>query len=266
VFFLRKHIVAVFFLLTFLISWGCWFAAARPPLGGFVGLLAIGAFGPAIAGFVCTGIAGGRKGISDLLRRIVAWRVSWKAYLFALVVPFLLAFLPLVLFSFFDGPVVQTEKLVFLPALLPVFLALLVAGGLNEEPGWRGFALPELRERHGSLVASLLVGIFWGIWHVPLYVLGTPIPLASLFGFIVLTMLISVLFTALVNYSHDSVFIAIVFHAAYNTFIPNLPGLLDTPRLPQHQMITVLMVVALVFLVLLWWRRGRPNLTRSSSL
>jgi membrane protease YdiL (CAAX protease family) len=256
VFFLRKYIVAIFFLLTYLISWGCWIGAARQPLG-FAGLMAaIGAFGPTIAGFVCAGIAHGRNGAMQLLRRIVAWRVSWKAYLAAIVVPFLLAFLPLVLFSLFGGPSVRFENLVRLPLVIPAFFAMLVAGGLNEEPGWRGFALPILRERHGSLVAGLLVGIFWGIWHVPLYVLGTPIPLASLFGFIVLTMLISVLFTALVNYSHDSVFIAIVFHAAYNAFVPNLAGLLGTPRLPQHQMITVLMVVTMVFMVLWWWRRG----------
>jgi len=255
---LRRHIVAVFFTLTYLISWGCWFGAAalRQPLGGFVGLIAAtGAFGPTIAGFVCTGIASGREGIAHLLRRIVAWRVSWKAYLAAIFVPFLLAFLPLVLFSYFGGPSIYVENLSRLPMLIPFFLTMLIAGGLNEEPGWRGFALPVLRSRHGSLVASLLIGIFWGTWHVPLYMLGAPILIASLIGFVVLTTIISVLFTALANYTHDNVWIAIVFHAAYNTFIPNLPGLFNVPRFPQHQMIAVLMVVVMVFAVLWWWRR-----------
>lgn len=240
-----------------MISWGCWIAAIlRQPLGDFAGLVAIGAFGPAIAGVVCTGIVDGRNGIAELVRRIFAWRVSWKAYLFALVVPFLLAFLPLVLFSFFGGPAIQTEKLAFLPALMPVFLAMLVAGGLNEEPGWRGLALPLLRARHGSLIASLIVGIFWGIWHVPLYAMGTPILMASLIGFIILVTLVSILFTALANYTNDSIWIAIVFHAAYNTLIPNLPSLLGVPRTPQHQMIAVLLVVAMVFVVLWRWRRA----------
>lgn len=218
-------------------------------------MLAIGMFGPALAGFVCTGIANGRNGIADLLQRIVAWRVSWKAYLVALGIPFVLAFLPLVLFSLFGGPPLRFENLVRLPVVIPFFLAMLAAGGLNEEPGWRGFALPVLRARHGSLVASLMIGIFWGTWHVPLYVMGAPILMASLIGFIVLVMLVSILFTALANYTRDSVWIAIIFHAAYNTFIPNLPGLLDVPQTPQHQMIAVLLVVALVVLVLRWWRR-----------
>lgn len=253
--FLRRNPVAVFFLLAYLISWGCWLLAAtvRQPFAGL--LAAMGAFGPAIAGFVCAGIAEGRGGMVKLLRRIVAWHVSWKAYLTAILVPFLLAFLPLVLLSWFGGPAVQVEQLVRLPLLLPVFLVMLVAGGLNEEPGWRGFALPVLRERHGSLAASLLVGIFWGIWHIPLYVMGSPILLASLIGFILLTTIISILFTALANYTRDSVFIVIIFHAAYNTFVPNLSRILNIPSLPRHQMIAVLLVVAMVFAVLWWWRK-----------
>jgi membrane protease YdiL (CAAX protease family) len=259
VFFLRKHILAFFFLLTYLISWGCWIAAARLPFGGFAVLVAIGAFGPAIAGFVCTGIANGREGLADLVRRIFAWRISWMAYLVALVVPFLLAFLPLVLYSFIGGPAVRTENLAFLPALIPLFLGMIIAGGLNEEPGWRGFALPVLRARHGSLVASLVIGILWGVWHIPLYAMGTPILIASLVGFIILVTLVSFLFTALANTTNDSVWIAIVFHAAYNTLIPNLPSLLGVPRTPQHQMIAVLLVVAMVFVVLWRWKTPHPR-------
>lgn len=257
-FFLRRHIVAVFFALAFLISWGCWIWAAlsRQPLSGFVALIAgIGTFGPAIAGFVCTWAAGGRDGVRQLLGRMVAWRVSWKAYLFAILMPFLLAFLPLFLLAFVRGPTPEYEGLVRLPALLPAFLGAIFLGGLTEEPGWRGFALPILRQRQGRVGASLLIGIFWGVWHIPLFTLGTGIPGASLIGFMILTMIISILFTALADLAQDSVLLAIFFHAAYNTFLPHLPALLKVPNATQHQMIAVLLVVAMVFGVLWWWRR-----------
>lgn len=229
-------------------------------LGGAVTLL--GLFGPGISGLVCTRLEKGTDGIKELSRRIFAWRVDWKVYLLAILVPFLIAFLPLVLFAVMGGPAPSFENLVRVPFLFPALLATILVGGISEEPGWRGFALPVLRARHGSLVASLLIGIFWGIWHVPLYAMGSPILVASLIGFIVLTTIISTLFTALANFTRDSVWVAILFHAAYNTFILNLPDLLNVRRVPQHQMIAVLLVVALVFLVLWWWRRTDPPLDR----
>lgn len=256
--FWRRYIVAVFFCFTFLISWGCWIwvGFTHPALIGFSGLVAlIGAFGPAIAGFVCAGIANGRTGVLQLLRRMVAWRVSWKAYLFAFVVPFLLAFLPLILLAFMGGSSPHFENLARFPLLFPIFLAAIFFGGLSEEPGWRGFALPIMRERHGRVSASLIVGIFWGAWHIPLYTLGTAISVASLIGFIILTTIISILFTALADLSQDSVLLAIIFHAAYNTLVLQLPALLSVPQTALHQMFAVLQVVAIVFVILWWWRK-----------
>jgi membrane protease YdiL (CAAX protease family) len=251
---LRRHCIIFFFLFTYLISWGSWGLAGGLPGSLAAGFAALGFFGPSIAGFLCTAIADGIPGIKMLIQRIFAWRVNWRVYFFAVGFPFLLAFLPLVLFSAVGGPTVPYQNLARLPQLFPILLAMLFVGGLNEEPGWRGFALPRLRERYGSLVASLVLGVLWGSWHIPVYI-RSGIPLVSLIGFIILVTLIAVVFTALANTTQDSVIIAIVFHAAYNTFIPLLPGLLGVVRLPQHQMITILLVVGSVFATLWYWRR-----------
>jgi hypothetical protein len=254
--FLRKYIVAVFFLLSFLISWGSWiwFGVTRPALVGFAGaIVLLGGFGPSLAGLICTWISEGRQGVLFLLKRILAWRVSGKAYLFAISVPFLLAFLPLIFFEWMGGSAPRLENLARIPQLLPILISAFLFGGLSEELGWRGFALPKLRPRHGRVTASLLIGLFWGMWHIPLFALA--IPVASLIGFILVTAIISILFTALADLAHDSVLLATIFHAAYNTFIIQLPGLLKVQPVAQHQMFAVLLVVAMVFDVLWRWRK-----------
>ena len=56
-----------------------------------------------------------------------------------------------------------------LPAYLGTFVFVLFLGGGLEEPGWRGFGLPVLQERYSPLRATLILGLVWGVWHVPVY-------------------------------------------------------------------------------------------------
>ena len=52
-----------------------------------------------------------------------------------------------------------------------VWLMFIVVNGLGEEIGWRGYAFPMLRRRHGTLAASLLLVPIWAGWHLPLFFL-----------------------------------------------------------------------------------------------
>jgi membrane protease YdiL (CAAX protease family) len=59
------------------------------------------------------------------------------------------------------------------PKLLLAYIqTMLFQGPLNEEPGWRGFALPKLQRKYSSIIASIIIGIIWGFWHLPLYITG----------------------------------------------------------------------------------------------
>ena len=105
-----------------------------------------------------------------------------------------------------------------LPILLESFLWILLFGGpLNEEPGWRGFALPRLQSRYSPLVASIILGAIWGFWHVPLHFMG--VYYGGALGSVIRLQEIprAILFTWLYNRTKRSLLIVLFFHAAINT-------------------------------------------------
>lgn len=105
-----------------------------------------------------------------------------------------------------------------IPILVQSFLwALLFGGPLNEEFGWRGFALPRLQHRFSPLVASLIIGTLWGLWHVPLHFMNAYG--GGAFGAILRIQEIprAVIFTWLYNRSKGSLLVMLLLHASINT-------------------------------------------------
>jgi len=100
----------------------------------------------------------------------------------------------------------------------------LVRGGI-EEPGWRGFMLPELQKRFSPLGASLIIAVFWDLWHIPLYLNGF-YPGGIVGGMIGRTIYIiplAIVFTWLYNRTRGNLFLLLVFHTMVNVmdaFIP----------------------------------------------
>jgi len=221
----RAHPVPAFFVLAYLLSWVYWLVVlgimGRSTLFWFVP----GAFGPPLAALLVTGLVDGRHGTRAFLRRWVLWRVGARWYVLALVG---LPALGLVVgLPFRDG----TERFAGSgPALVVTYLAtwsfLAVLGGGQEEPGWRGFALPRMQERMGPLTASVVLGVLWGLWHLPVFVL---VPGYNSTGSGVVSIAVSVLvFTAvgavgqsllltwLFNNTGGSVLLAVLAHASLN--------------------------------------------------
>ena len=98
------------------------------------------------------------------------------------------------------------------------FLYNFIYGGLSEEPGWRGFALPRLQARFSPLVSSLLLGVLWAVWHAPARFGG--IEAKSVSDTLVewfLIILVSVIFTWLFNRTDGSVLVTALIHPAMNT-------------------------------------------------
>ena len=210
----------LFFVLAFAFSWAVWLPLA--PMGQLSALgevaIGVGAAGPSLAGVLCTARDEGRPGLRRLFRSLLAWRVRARWYALAIGVPIALALVGIAIHRLVVGDVARFRLEGGTVLLVPVALvAGLLIGSLQEELGWRGYALPRLLERAGGLRASLLIGVAWACWHVPLYALETGgqqrAPLAL---FLISTVALSVLYGWLWVATGGSLVIALLLHSATN--------------------------------------------------
>lgn len=155
---IRKYPLFFFLILTLLISWLPWYT------GGY-GILV---FGPSIAGVITVALVKGKDGLKDLIQRTLKWRVGLKWWLIALFLPALLTLAALGINLLFGASLPPFTFIKTEAYLLPVFFLITIVGGpLGEEFGWRGFALPRLQEKTSPLLSSVLLGLIWGLWHLP---------------------------------------------------------------------------------------------------
>ena len=107
--------------------------------------------------------------------------------------------------------------------IVPVMVLVTIVLAFGEEAGWRGYLLPLLQSRLSALSASLVVGVVWFLWHIPLLYLpgqqngGEAFPIV-LFGATVI--LSSVLYTWLYNNTRGSVLAVTLLHAGLNIWGP----------------------------------------------
>jgi uncharacterized protein len=202
----RKHPLIAFFVLASLLTWWVYPLLKFSPLLGIFGLI-----GPALAAIIMAAVTDGKAGVKALLGRVVLWRVGLPWYVIALGLPTVLSLITAAL-AYLLG---ETE-FIRVGALAPIELILFVAV-VGEELGWRGYALPRLLERFSPLIASLILGVLWGLWHVPTFVVpGTPQYGLPPTAFVLLTIEYSILMTWVFLHTAGSVLIATLFHGAIN--------------------------------------------------
>jgi uncharacterized protein len=216
--------------------------------------------GPTLAAFTMTGVTEGRAGVKRLLRRYVLWRVHFRWYLFVLlVIPASVVLgaivLPGVLASY------QPLTLAMVVSYPLAFVATFVLGGpLGEEPGWRGFALPRLQVMHGPLVGSLILGVLWALWHLPLFWSGvwTPLSIPNIVMFIVMITALTVVMTWVFNNVMGSLLITMLMHASFNTFADKIVvPLFPAPLLEEYPLFPVLVGFGATALLVVALTRGR---------
>ena len=198
---------------------------------------------PTSVAVLLTARATGRGGVRRLLR--LRGDGPWSARLLlttALAVP------ALALTAIFIGSAVTGQSSEFaMPADGLFILVPLVIVVIGEEYGWRGYMLPRLQSRYSALVAGLVTGVAWAIWHYPPSLIGTGTPLDTPFWiFGIWVMAFTVLMTSVFNASRGSVGLMMLFHLAANASFVFLPLL---PENREGDLTTFSVFVALVVVV-----------------
>lgn len=219
---IRQHPLITFFLLAFGLTWLAWVPRA---MGVPVGVLdQLSTWLVTVAAVVAALLTGGRSALKDLGARVLRWRVSWIWYGVVLVGPALFSSLAAGIVVLLGGSWTSAAPSVLVGgswALLGLFLlGAMLTDGLGEEMAWRGFALPRLLTRYTPLLASLLLGLLWGLWHLPLiWTEGRFLHHQPLWLLLLDITAKSVLFTWVFLHTNGSVLIAALFHAATNVFL-----------------------------------------------
>jgi uncharacterized protein len=245
---------------SYLVFWGP-LALFKIPVGSFVSdvkgpiwaivFFLIGGFVPSLLAIFLTWKKEGLVGLRLLGRRIIQFNLGWRWYflIFLVVIAGTAGQLTInkLLGSTINGYRFWGQ--------LGIFLPLLILGPLSEEIGWRGYALERLQTRWNALTSSLIVGLVWGMWHLPLFLmvgtsqheLGLPF-----IGFLVGFIANSILYTWLYNNTKQSLWSAILFHWLYSCAFQVMSTWISRSSL--YNWLEYLPYVIMAAIVVLIWR------------
>jgi uncharacterized protein len=249
--------------LTFALAWAAWVPAAvlfREPqraalasfTSGLVVLQTLGAAAPTIAAYLVLRVSGRRDLLGWIAGRYRSWRVHPAWYLVAGLLTPAITLLSLGVRALADpgfriapdsplGEMLGDLGVGGVALLFPLLvLAWLPSSALLEEFGWRGLALPLLQGRWSALASSVLLGLGWGVWHLPLIVANGD----SLVPYLLLIVPHTVLMTWVVNSTRGSMLLAMLFHAGLATALTTLyPGSRSTVEIALTWLVATVVVL-----------------------
>jgi membrane protease YdiL (CAAX protease family) len=216
---IKQHNVTAFFIFAFAFSWIIWISVRLiiAQRGVFHPFYFVGVFGPFLSAIIVTVITERWSGLWQWFRKTFNFRINIGWYLIGgLLGPIAVALYQFSLYLFLGGEPDFSKADQWWNYLISVPIGALFAGG-NEEPGWRGFALPQLLKKLHPLVASLFLGIMWALWHIPFtFSTGGDVSYQWFVWFIINTVGLSFIMTWLYFKSSMSVIPVILFHQGTN--------------------------------------------------
>ena len=271
---LRRHPILYGFALMFACTWpiDLWAAAASrgmvsvaiPP---FLPILV--GYGFVVAAITMTAILDGRAGVKALLRRFLVWRFGVLWYAVVLLGPFAVDLAGIGIDALLHGTVPAFDE-PFLNRILGPSLGLAVAMPVffvidalanGEEIGWRGYSLPRLQDRHSALVASLVVGVVWAVWHLPKFLTAGSTQSYPFWLFLLGMVASAIIYTWVFNSTGGSLLSVALLHAAFNTSTISLPVLPAVTGDNSVMVTTILLRIAIAVVIVVV--AGPARLTRS---
>ena len=233
--FIRTHPLVAYFVLAYATSWGLLLV-----LGGLMGapaaiVILVQTLGPTVAARIVLTTTGGKPAYLEMRRRSRIWRVPLRYYAVALVgVPAACLAATAVLPGGVDA--LRAAAAVTMTSTFLFYLVFgFFSGPLFEEPGWRGFALPRLEHDRGPLAGTVILGILWGAWHLPQFLMpewaaqNGGSDAITIVLFLVLVMTLAPLLTWVYNRTGGSLWLAMVTHASINASLSIVPALPSGP-------------------------------------
>ncbi len=209
----------------------------------------VGGVSPTIAALIAAKLEFGKGGAKYLFDQFGRKGFSKLWFLAAVLLPFALAAFAILLWSITGGIyVLDLMKLLEFPPILIVnFLT-----NMWEEIGWRGYALPTLQKKHNALISSLIIGVFWALWHWPHFAVKDSVMAVNYHNYLWFTifmLLYSISFTWLYNHSKGSLFIVSLYHASTNAtnIILFIEGNVSHRIFPFYFLTVAILAVAIVF-------------------
>jgi uncharacterized protein len=201
----RRHPLITFFVLTYALAWILWLPLVVlqdtiPAAPGLV-LVLLGSNVPSLLAIVLTAIVLGSRALRKLLGRFLIWRVDPRWYLVVVLGPAALAGGMVAFNAFVGGPAISINVPLF-AAVITLAFHIFPGSALGEEIGWRGYALPRLQPGRSALSASLILGVIWAFYHLPLFFTGQAFRSPKLLvPFVVSGLALSVILTWVYNSS-----------------------------------------------------------------
>jgi membrane protease YdiL (CAAX protease family) len=217
--FIIRYSFLVYVVLTLILGWFPWYLGIRPTQIFFV---------PFLTALILAYVVGERKGLGVFLRRMVRIRAPWYTWVLVIFLPAAIAIASLGIHTLLGGQLpeaallnLNSATLVQL-ALLGVLFLLPLGSENIAEFGFRGFGIPALQNKWGSLIGTLILGLFVSLWFLPQF-FNESSPQTAMGGFSFLPFFIlievgwSVMMTWVFNKSRGSSLIAgYIFHSAFN--------------------------------------------------
>lgn len=251
-----------FIAIAFGISWTCWFFVALTGRNIFtdleVGIVAtLGGFGPAIAGIIMVYRTNDQAFIRDYWQRVFNLRRIGAIWF----LPILFLYPATVLLTFLlTGIELDASPLMEMLRNPGVLVTTVIFGPFSEELGWRDYALDWLQARYSAFVSSVILGVIWWAWHLPLLAVAGSFLYENghdpvfLMGYLYVVIIYSVLFTWVYNNNARSVLAIILLHFSIN--------LTSRIFVMPAEIFTYNSFILIGVLALVLWRYGGKHLVR----
>lgn len=269
---MKTRKLVMFFIITYVWAWILWLPFVLPYFGVYemtetlesLLMLAVmlGAFGPMISALILVYNDNGFVGVKKYLKKCLNFRIKPIYYVVAIILAFGITIAAhyttnLLGIDVLPNSLIPAEITIPLYLLIvPYTIMLFILGGGQEEFGWRGFAQDPMQERFGVIKASLIIGVLWGFWHAPLWLIeGEGHAYYSLIAFVIYATSWSVVIGIMYNVSGKKMVIPWVMHALANLSVPLFPVLFleDVPQ-PGYWVWAGFNVLAAILLSV-WYQR-----------